>query len=442
MPGWGFSFLLAMHDILEKVYNRYLEHPEIITDSRQRCQGGLFFALKGENFDGNNFVMQALENGASYAIADADNLPVDNRIIKVDDSLKCLQQLAGLHRHKMKAKVIAITGSNGKTTTKELSAAVLSKKYNIISTRGNLNNHIGVPLTLLRLSEENELAIIEMGANHMGEIRELCQIAKPDYGMITNIGKAHIEGFGSLTGVINAKSELYTYIDDHHGKLFVHLDNQLLDSLSRNTSRFTYGNSTAADVYGEIMVLNPYIHLIWEYQGMQSSLQTNMIGEYNMENIMGAIAMGCFFEVPQEDIEEAIKSYEPSNNRSQLMQTGHNRILLDAYNANPVSMNVAIKSFEQIQNKKPLYILGDMLELGAISGEEHANILKLLTDLDARHVMLVGTEFGKVYAGDDWEWFPDVEALIKRLRKKPVSGFDILIKASRGISLERSVPYL
>jgi UDP-N-acetylmuramoyl-tripeptide--D-alanyl-D-alanine ligase len=427
---------------IDNIYSLFLKHPVISTDSRRLIPGCLFFALKGENFDGNEFVDYALKNGALYAIADNQSLPDDARIIKVESVLKCLHYLALLHRKSLDIPVLAITGSNGKTTTKELCAAVLSKKFNLVYTQGNLNNHIGVPLTLLRLTDKTDFAIVEMGANHIGEIRKLCQIALPNYGIITNIGKAHIEGFGSLTGVINAKSELYTHIDDNNGKLFVNIDNSLLETLSKNISRFTYGSAVSADVYGELVVLNPYIHLIWEYKGMQSSLQTSMIGDYNLENILAAITTGCYFGISKHDIESAIRSYVPSNNRSQLMKTKRNSLVLDAYNANPVSMQMAINSCKYIHKTKPLYILGDMLELGGESQTEHASILKLLTDIDARDVFLIGAEFGKVYAGDDWEWFPGVEALAERLRKKPVKGFDILLKGSRGIGLERIIDLL
>jgi UDP-N-acetylmuramoyl-tripeptide--D-alanyl-D-alanine ligase len=427
---------------LDEIYTCFLEHSNISIDSRTSQENSLFFALKGDTFDGNKFAMQALENGASFAIVDDDTLPNDDRLIKVEKVLVTLQKLAALHRNKMPAKVLAITGSNGKTTTKELCASVLSKKYDTIYTRGNLNNHIGVPLTLLRLKSTTEMAVIEMGANHVGEIRHLCQLASPHYGMITNIGKAHLEGFGSLTGVINAKSELYTYIDDHMGMLFVNLDNSLLHTLSRNINRFTYGKSVQADLYGELIALSPYLHLIWEHKGMQSQLETSMIGAYNLENILAAIAIGCYFGVDMDDIDEAVKSYIPINNRSQLLQTKNNRLVLDAYNANPVSMSEAIKSFEQFRNQKPLYILGDMLELGQDSNFEHAEILKQLSDMDAREVLLVGPEFANVYRGDDWLAFDNVNALCEYLKKKPVKGYDILIKASRGIQLEKVVEYL
>ncbi len=426
----------------EELYSLFQQFPVVNTDSRKTIPDSLFFALKGENFDGNQFAIQALENGAAYAVVDDKSLPKDERLILVDNVLLSLQRLAALHRSKMKATVVAITGSNGKTTTKELCAAVLSKKYNTLYTQGNLNNHIGVPLTLLRMRPETEMAVIEMGANHMGEIRRLCQLAAPQYGLITNIGKAHLEGFGSFTGVINAKTELYTYLDDRQGKLFVNLDNPLLDSLSRNTIRFTYGKSTEADVYGELITLNPYIYLIWEHKGMQSSLQTNMIGAYNMENILAAIALGCFFGIGKEEIETAVQDFTPHDNRSQLIETSHNRIIADCYNANPVSMAEAIDNIEKICSNKPVYILGDMLELGAESEAEHAAILKKLTDLDAGQVFLVGREFGKVYQGDDWYWFARVDELIAHLKKNPLRKQEILVKASRGIQLEKLMDWL
>lgn len=426
----------------EQLYSLFQQYPQVTTDSRKVMPGGLFFALKGENFDGNRFALQALEKGAAYAIVDDKNLPKNERLMLVQDVLLSLQRLAALHRSKMKATVVAITGSNGKTTTKELAAAVLEKKYNTLFTQGNLNNHIGVPLTLLRMRPETEMAVVEMGANHLGEIRRLCQLASPHFGLITNIGKAHLEGFGSFTGVINAKTELYTYVDDHHGRLFVNQDNPLLKTLSQHSTRFTYGKGTDADVYGELIALNPYIHLIWEYKGMQSSLQTKMIGAYNMENILAAIAIGCYFGVEKEEIEAAVQEFTPRDNRSQLIDTGNNRIIADCYNANPVSMVEAIDNVEKICNQKPVYILGDMLELGQESEAEHAAILKKLTDLDAGQVYLVGHEFGKVYRGDDWHWFARVEDMISQLKKNPLRKQEILIKGSRGIQLEKLFEWL
>lgn len=427
---------------LETIYQAFLKSTGISTDTRQLNDGNLFFALKGPNFDANQWVMKALEAGASFAVADDPALKGISKVFFVEDVLVSLQQLASIHRSRMKATVIAITGSNGKTTTKELIYCVLSKKFNTIATKGNLNNHIGVPLTLLSILPETEMAVIEMGANHMGEIRQLCRIAKPDYGLITNIGKAHIEGFGSLTGVINAKSELYSWIDDHGKMLFVDADNELLEGLSQNIHRFTYGESLQSNLYGELVADQPYVHLAWEYGSNQSVAATKLPGAYNRSNLLAAIAVGSFFDVEADDINEAISSYTPSNNRSQLIETKHNKVLMDAYNANPSSMEAAIRNFEKMRGSKAVVIIGDMLELGSISDEEHALILKLLTDLDFEKVILVGPLFGRVYVGDDWLHFENAEQLQQHLKRNPILESDILVKASRGIKLETILPFL
>lgn len=437
---WGFLLYLNME--IKALYDIFLKQGSVSTDTRSLQNGDIFFALKGPNFDANKLVLKALELGASYAVADDASLSDDPRIIKTPDVLTTLQQLANLHRRNCKATVIGITGSNGKTTTKELMGRVLSKKYETLITPGNLNNHIGLPLTLLRLKESTELAVIEMGANHQGENRKLCLIAEPDYGLVTNIGKDHLEGFGGYTGAINANSELYSYISDKGGMLFVNRDNELLDRLSTRIRRFTYGSSVDNDLYGELISADPFIHIAWEYGPMQSVVKTRLIGDYNTENVLAAIAAGCRFGIEKQDINDAIASYEPRNNRSQLVDTGRNRVILDAYNANPSSMEAAIRNFEQIRGRRATYILGDMLEMGIYSEEEHANILRLLTDLDADSVILVGKEFGKVYGGDDWLHFEHVDQLIKHLSTNPLHGHDVLIKASRGIMLEKILPYL
>ena len=427
---------------LLQIYSLFKKHPSVCTDSRKLKEGDLFFALKGDNFDGNKYAIQAIENGAVCAVADDIDLPHHENLILVDDVLTTLRLLATHHRKLMKATVIGITGTNGKTTTKELLAAVLSSTFKTICTQGNLNNHIGVPLTMLSINEETEMAVIEMGANHQGEIRHLCSIAQPDFGIITNIGKAHLEGFGSFTGVINAKSELYAYIDDHGGEIFVNMDNPLLATLSKNISRHTYGSDIKADMYAEIISADPFVNLRWEYKNNQSVLKTRLIGEYNAENIMAAIAIGSHFGVGKSEINNAISAYSPVNFRSQLIETEHNRIIMDAYNANPVSMEAAIRNFNKFMNRNAWFIIGDMLELGTESDYEHAEMLRLLTDIDAENVILVGKNFGEVYGGDDWLHFNDVESLNLHLKKKPIRACDILLKASRGIGLEKALPFL
>ncbi|HMM11567.1 MAG TPA: UDP-N-acetylmuramoyl-tripeptide--D-alanyl-D-alanine ligase [Bacteroidales bacterium] len=427
---------------ISALYDLFLKHGAVSTDTRTLKPGEIFFALRGPNFDANKLVYQALELGASFAVSDDPLIGSDERIIKTHDVLETLQQLANHHRRNCKATIIGITGSNGKTTTKELMGRVLSRRYETLYTPGNLNNHIGLPLTLLMLKASTELAVIEMGANHQGENRKLCLIAEPDYGIVTNIGKDHLEGFGGFTGAINANSELYSYIDDKGGMLFVNRDNELLDRLSARIKRFTYGSSLDNDLYGELVSADPFIHIAWEFGHMQAVLKTRLIGDYNTENVLAAIAVGCHFGIPKQQINEAIAGYEPKNNRSQLIDTGRNKVIMDAYNANPSSMEAAIRNFDLIRGRRSTFILGDMLEMGTYSAQEHANILRLLTDIDAESVLLVGEEFGKVYAGDDWLHFDNVDALCRYLDKNKLSGHDILVKASRGIHLEKALPYL
>ncbi|HOI32967.1 MAG: UDP-N-acetylmuramoyl-tripeptide--D-alanyl-D-alanine ligase [Bacteroidales bacterium] len=427
---------------LESLYSLFLKHRIVSTDSRNLKKDAIFFALRGDNFDGNQYVLQAIENGAVAAVSDRTEYKDHPQVWVVDDTLSALQQLALMHRKAMPVRVIGITGSNGKTTTKELVAAVLSKKYKVLHTTGNLNNHIGVPLTLLQLKPDTELAVIEMGANHQGEIAALSRLAMPDFGLITNIGKAHLEGFGSFTGVINAKSELYAYLDDHGGKVFVNTDNALLERLSHKMNRFTYGQNNKAEVYGELVSDDPFLTLVWEYQSRQAMIHTQITGQYNFENIMAAVAVGNFFEVETSEIVEAIENYLPANHRSQLIETDRNQLLMDAYNANPTSMEAALMNFSKRCGRRSMLILGDMLELGNESEAEHANILKLVIDLGFRNVVLVGPEFEKVYAGNDWIHVNKVEELISRYKDEAPTGYEILIKGSRGIRLEKLLPFL
>lgn len=427
---------------IETLYTHFLKSTGISTDTRTLVAGNIFFALKGPAFNGNHLVNEALEKGALLAVADDESLQNKSNVFWTEDCLQTLQQLATFHRMKMKATVIGITGSNGKTTTKELIGKVLAKKYAVVYTQGNLNNHIGVPLSILAIKPETEMAVIEMGANHIGEIRQLCRIARPEFGIITNIGKAHIEGFGGFTGVINAKSEMYSWIDDHGKMLFVNTDNELLERLSARIQRFTYGASLHNNLYGELVADDPFLHLAWEYNDHQSVVTTQIIGSYNTENILAAIAIGCYFEVEGTAIDQAIGSYVSSNNRSQLMETQHNRVVMDAYNANPTSMAAAIRNLDKMRNRKAWLIIGDMLELGADADAEHAEILKLIIDLDFKNVILVGPLFKNVIAGNDWLWFAKVDELVEYLSKNPIRDADVLVKASRGIQLEKVLPCL
>lgn len=427
---------------IEQIYLEFSKSFKVSTDSRKIEKDVVFFALKGENFDGNDFALQVADSQAACIVADRQSLPDHPKIIKVADSLNALQQLATFHRKKMKAKVIAITGTNGKTTTKELVSAVLSQKFQIINTQGNFNNHIGVPLTLLQISPETEIAVVEMGANHQGEIAALCKIAQPDYGLITNIGKAHLEGFGGFAGVIKTKNELYNYLHDNSKKTFVNCANPLLMQLSQSLDRFTYGNLADADVWGEMLNANPYLSVLFGDVDNKSVIQTNLIGSYNFENVMAAIAVGIFFDVDKSKIIKAISLYHPTNNRSQLIETKNNRLIMDAYNANPISMAAAIKNFREICDSKELLILGDMLELGNESDKEHTEILELLKDLDFKNVCLVGANFQRVNDKNYWKNFLMVDDLCTYLEENQLKGYDVLIKGSRGIKLEKVLPYL
>lgn len=420
---------------IEKIYQYYSQKYLVSTDSRKIEEGCVFVALKGERFDGNDFAYQvAQENIASCVIADRKDLPHHERLFIVDDSLAALQELARLHRKKCNIPIIGITGTNGKTTTKELTAAVLSKKYNLIYTQGNFNNHLGLPLTVLRIKPDTEMAVVEMGANHPNEIAHLCTIADPDFGIITNIGKAHLEGFGSFEGVVKTKNELYDFIRNKNGRLFVNRDNELLMNLSNGIDSNTYGKDNNADIKASIVSSNPYLIINWE----GNEIKTNLVGDYNFENVMAAISAGCHFNIEKSLIIEALENYTPTNNRSQFIKSEKNEIVMDAYNANPVSMSHAIKNFRNISSENTLLILGDMRELGKDSEKEHQVILSLIKELEFKNVILVGEEFKKT-AGTDFTTFTNVEELLAFINDNDISGKKILIKGSNGIHLEKIV---
>ena len=364
--------------LIEELYSIYLNCTHICTDSRKVENKSIFFSLQGDNFNGNTYAEIALNNGCSFAVIDDVNYYKDNRYILVDNTLKTLQDLAKYHRSKLKIPIIGVTGTNGKTTTKELLNAVLSKKYNTLATIGNLNNHIGVPQTILKISKFTEIAIIEMGANHLGEIAELCEIAQPNFGIITNIGKAHLEGFGSIEGIIKTKSELYNWIRKKEGTLFVNGENPILTNLSENTKRITYGNSSNNNYSANIVAANPYleVELINKNTNKLDKIKSKLVGSYNFENILAAIAIGNYFSVDKNSIINAIESYTPTNNRSQIIKTEQNRVIMDAYNANPSSMEASINNFATIAFDNKVVILGDMLELGNESEKEHLKILE------------------------------------------------------------------
>ena len=424
---------------IETIYQHYQKTYKISTDSRKIEQDAVFFALKGENFDANDFALQVAEQGtASLVVADRKDLPKHERILVVDDTLKTLQNLAAYHRQQMKATVLSITGTNGKTTTKELISAVLAKKYNIIHTMGNLNNHIGVPLTLLSIKPETEIAVVEMGANHPGEIDFLCRIADPDYGLITNIGKAHLEGFGSFEGVIKTKTELYRHIKAHGKAVFVNQGNPLLWEQSEGIESISYGRHCAADTPVAPAKCDPYLGVFWK----KCLIQTHLVGSYNFENVAAAIGVGHYFKVDENDIIEALEQYTPTNSRSQVIETEKNRILMDAYNANPTSMRAALINFANIREEQHLLILGDMRELGSASEEEHRNILALMKELGFKEAFLVGQNFCTYNDNPNWKTFAKVEDLCQYIESHPIEGKHILVKGSRGIQLEKVLPLL
>lgn len=423
----------------EKIYQAFTKAYKVSTDSRKIEKDAVFFALKGENFDGNDFALPVAETGiASLVVCDRDDIPQHERILKVDNTLTALQDLARHHRKQMKAKVLSITGTNGKTTTKELVSAVLSQRYNIINTQGNFNNHIGVPLTLLTIKLETEIAVVEMGANHPGEIDTLAHIACPDFGLITNIGKAHLEGFGSFEGVVNTKTELYRYIKQNGEFVFVNRGNELLWGLSSEQKRVSYGCHCGADYPVAPGECKPYLNVKWK----KRLIETRLVGEYNFENAAAAIGVGQYFGVDDDKIQAALEAYQPTNSRSQVIESGKNHIIMDAYNANPTSMQASVRNFRKICGENHLLILGDMRELGQESENEHKAILKLLEELDYKVAYLVGPNFCAYSGCKRWWTFPNVDDLFQYLEAHPVEGKDILVKGSRGIKLEKVLPLL
>ncbi|GHV57758.1 UDP-N-acetylmuramoyl-tripeptide--D-alanyl-D-alanine ligase [Bacteroidia bacterium] len=424
---------------IEQLYEIFRQYPVVSTDSRTCPPNALFFALKGDTFDGNDYIEQVLANGAAYAISDKTGLPDDNRIICVDDVLQTLQDLANYHRKQMLATVIAITGTNGKTTTKELVAATLSTQYSTLYTQGNLNNHIGVPLTLLQLKPEHSFAVIEMGANHPGEIRTLCRIAEPDYGLITNVGRAHLEGFGSFEGVIRTKAELYDFLRNKGGTVFANSDNLILKDLYGSLPVVVYyGTTSEALIHGKITNSSPTLALEWN----GGSITTHLVGSYNFENVLAAICIACRFGVEEAKINAAIEKYIPTNNRSQNMDTGRNHLIVDAYNANPSSMQVALENFNALDLKPKMLILGEMKELGDYSREEHQQLTDSIAPA-VEKVFLIGENYAQCRSlPSEWVLFSTTDALIAYLQVNPVQGYHILIKGSRSNRLEKVIPYL
>ncbi|HNQ62076.1 MAG TPA: UDP-N-acetylmuramoyl-tripeptide--D-alanyl-D-alanine ligase [Bacteroidia bacterium] len=422
-----------------ELYNYFLQNPKVCTDSRTILQGSIFFALKGPSFNGNTFADLAIEKGASFVVIDESKYRKDDRYLLVENALKALQDLAGMHRRHLQIPVLAITGSNGKTTSKELIRSVLAKKFNVLATKGNLNNHIGVPLTLLEIKPDIEIAIIEMGANHQGEIESYCKIADPDYGLITNVGKAHLEGFGGFEGVKKGKRELYHWIDEHGKIIFMNGDNKDLGEMaaSLDPRKFVlYGTNSAFDVYAVLQKTQPALELSWKSAQQQGHCVSQLIGEYNFENILAAIAVGNYFGVEAHLIDAAINAYVPDNSRSQLVERNSNKIILDAYNANPSSMEAALRNFSLLPDNKKVICIGDMAELGDDTDKEHLRILKLLEDIPHEELILVGDNFGKYKAGIKCQPFSTAEQAAAWIKLHPFKDKTILIKGSRSIKME------
>lgn len=425
---------------MSQLYNLFLKHPGVTTDSRFCLRDSFFFALKGEKFDGNKFAAKALEDGCLYAVVDEAGavVPNDNRYILVHDVLDTMQQLGREHRCHFHFPVLQVTGTNGKTTTKELITAVLSRHYNTLATTANYNNHIGVPKTLLRLRRGHRMAVIETGANHPGEIRDLTRIVDPDYGLITNVGKAHLEGFGSFEGVIRTKGELFDYLRAKaHSAVFINGDDPTLLKMAHGLSSIKYGEPGHADylVEGEVTGGTPFMNMRWRQSGTNvwNNVETHMIGSYNLYNALAAICVGVYFDVSDENISTAIESYVPHNDRSELRSTSSNKLIVDTYNANPTSMAAALNNFKEMPGMHKMVILGDMNELGSSSAEEHAKTVDFLRKACFEDVWLVGENFRKTNSG--FRMFHDVEEVKDYLKEHKPCGRFILIKGSNSTRL-------
>ena len=422
------------------LYQYFKRSTGICMDSRCIKEGNIFFALKGLNFNGNKFIDSALDKGAVYAVTDEISNGKNDRLLYVPDVLKALQKLACCHRRRLKPTVIALTGSNGKTTTKELINAVLGTTYATQATKGNFNNHIGVPLTLLSLERKTQMAVIEMGANHEGEIAELCNIARPDYGLITGIGKAHLEGFGNIKGVTRAKGELFAYLKKYNGLSFVNMNDKRVAKLGYKLSNvYTYGTNSIYQTNGITLGSGIFLKVLWRFSNQPPiEINTQLTGKYNLDNVLAAIAVGVYFKVPNEHIKTAIENYKPTNNRSQTLQVGGNTIILDAYNANPESMRAALENFESMAAKKKVLILGDMFELGEYSHAEHAAITQQIAGMKINGVLLVGERFKEASTlGGNADYFKDTNELLKKAKIFDFKNTHILIKGSRGMALEK-----
>ena len=422
---------------IEQLHQLFLEFPQVCTDTRKISPNCIFFALKGDNFNGNKYAAQALEKGASYAIVDEEEFAGSNNTILVKNVLTTLQNLSQFHRNYCKAKVIGLTGSNGKTTTKELITAVLSKKYKTIATKGNLNNHIGVPLTLLSITPDTEMAIVEMGANHLNEIEFLCKLAEPDFGYITNFGKAHLEGFGSEEGVIKGKSELYDFLTSHNKSVFFNADDPIQkEKLSTVIKKFGYSQNDNEFFNIKLIGADPFVKIAIG----DIHITTQLVGSYNFTNCCAAILIGKYFNVEMDEIKKGIENYIPQNNRSQIIDKNGHHIILDAYNANPTSMKAALENFQQLKADYKVAFLGDMFELGKTAEKEHQEICNIATNMNFDQVFLIGENFFKTKS--DCSKFKSFDHLKETLNNKTLKNATILIKGSRGMALERILDLL
>jgi UDP-N-acetylmuramoyl-tripeptide--D-alanyl-D-alanine ligase len=427
---------------ISELYNIYLQYPNIETDTRKLKEGTIFFALKGGNFNGNQFALQALELGAAYAVIDEDvdasNLPaarLGNKLIKVDNVLEALQQLAKYHREQFKIPFIAITGSNGKTTTKELIHAVLSSTYKTYTTEGNLNNHIGVPLTILKIKNDAQIAVIEMGANHQKEIESYCKIAQPTHGIITNTGKAHLEGFGGIEGVRKGKGELFDFLRANNGVAFAFDDYDYLHQMSKDVKEVIWYGTNDGEVVGNVKASEPFLEVAIIKGASINTIKTNLVGGYNLPNILCAVIVGKYFNVPDEKIKLAIENYIPSNSRSQLMEIGTNKIILDAYNANPSSMKAAIENFANIHADNKVLVLGGMMELGEESFREHENLVQLINQYNFKTIILVGGDFKTIHG--QHTYFQNSDEALAYISQQKFKQNYFLIKGSRSMQMEK-----
>ena len=428
-----------------KLYEYYLLHPVICTDTRKIISGSLFFALKGENYDANKFAHQALENGADFAIIDNIAYQTDDRFILVDDTLLALQELANYHRKQLNIPVIGLTGSNGKTTTKELILSVLSQKYKTQATKGNLNNHIGVPLTLLEIKPDCEVAIVEMGANHQQEIAHLCSICEPNFGLITNVGKAHLEGFGGFEGVKKGKGELFDYLAQTDGTVFINKDSLILIEMAAERtfkSTLFYGTDNQNYVSGNLIKNDPFLAIEWGNKDEKHIVQSNLTGIYNFENILAAIAIGLKFSLSAEEINQGIANYEPQNNRSQVTKTVNNTVICDYYNANPSSMMVAIENLSKLDSPNKVLILGDMFELGEEAKLEHQLVLDKALAQNFNQIIFIGNEFSGLESKSEAQFFKTTAEASISLNKNPIKNALILLKGSRSMRLEELMELL